>query len=100
VRAADSAARALFTGSPDADDPNIPTREIPAPFVNRWSLAELFVASGLVSSRGEARRKAAEGALWMDGDRVTDVDVPFRTERDNVLLRFGKKRYLRIRLTP
>ena len=64
---AEAATRALFGGAPDIDDPNIPTTEIPAGEADALSLADLFVRAGLVPSRGEARRKAAEGALWMDG---------------------------------
>ena len=64
--------------SPDVDDPNIPTtgsrRVMPLPCPLR------ICSSGQVSSpsRGEARRKAAEGALWLDGERFEDVDAPFQ----------------------
>src|SRR4051794_40529955 len=75
--AAEAATRALFSGAPDVDDPNIPTTEIAASEADALSLADLFVRSGLVPSRGEARRKSAEGALWMDGERLEDVDAPF-----------------------
>jgi tyrosyl-tRNA synthetase len=51
-----------------------------------------------VPSRGEARRKATEGALWMDGKRLEDVDAPFQPAANDTLLRFGKKRYRRIRI--
>ena len=98
--AAEAAAHALFGGAPDIDDPNIPTTEIPAGEAGAISLADLFVRAGLVSSRGEARRKAAEGALWMDGERLEDVDAPFQSAGNDTLLRFGKKRYRRIRLVP
>jgi tyrosyl-tRNA synthetase len=64
------------------------------------SVADLFVRAGLVPSRGEARRKAAEGALWMDGERLENVDAPFQPGSDATLLRFGKKRHRRIRVVP
>ena len=64
--------------------------------IEGMTLAELFTRAGLVGSRGEARRKAAEGALALNGARVTDVDVAFTPEAANVLLRFGKKRYRRV----
>jgi tyrosyl-tRNA synthetase len=64
------------------------------------SLADLFVSAGLVTSRGEARRKAAEGALWIDGQRVENVDDPFRVGDKDTLLRFGKKRYRRVHIVP
>jgi tyrosyl-tRNA synthetase len=94
---AEAAARALFGNASDLDEANVPTLDIPAAEVSDLSLAELFVRSGLVASRGEARRKAAEGALWLDGENVRAIDEPFRPASDGVLLRFGKKRYRRIR---
>ena len=98
--AAEAAARALFDGAPDVDDPNIPTTEIAASDVAARSIADLFIRAGLVPSRGEARRKAAEGALWIDGERLEDVDAPFQPTGNDTLLRFGKKRYRRIRIVP
>jgi tyrosyl-tRNA synthetase len=90
----------LFGGAPESDDPNIPTTEIPMAEAATLSIAELFVRAGLVPSRGEARRKTAEGALWMDGERVADVDASFQPASRDILLRFGKKRYRRIRVVP
>jgi tyrosyl-tRNA synthetase len=98
VTTAEAASRALFGGAPDVNDPNIPTTEIPANLFDRPSIADAFVAAMLVSSRGEARRKAAEGALWLNEERVRDVDAPFKTEGKDVLLRFGKRRFMRIRI--
>jgi tyrosyl-tRNA synthetase len=95
---AEAATRALFSGAPDTADPNIPTTEIEAHEAAGLSLADLFVRAGLVPSRGEARRKATEGALWMDGERIENVDAPFQPGRDATLLRFGKKRYRRIQV--
>ncbi len=95
---AEAAARALFDGAPDIADPNIPTTELAAREAEAMSLADLFVSAGLVSSRGESRRKAAEGALWIDGERVNDVDAPFQPVGNDTLLRFGKKRYRRVRV--
>ncbi|MFT4037873.1 MAG: tyrosine--tRNA ligase [Thermomicrobiales bacterium] len=96
---AEAASRALFAGAPDVDDANIPTTEIPAAEADALTFADLFVRAGLVASRGEARRKAAEGALSVDGERVTDVDAVFAAPANAVLLRFGKKRYRRVVIT-
>lgn len=95
---AEAAARALFSGEPDRDDANIPTTEIAADEALALTLADLFVRADLVASRGEARRKAAEGALWLDGVRLDDVDGPFQPTGNDVLLRFGKKRFRRVRM--
>jgi tyrosyl-tRNA synthetase len=98
VATAEAAAHALFRGEPNIEDANIPTTEIPATELAGMSVADVFVRAGLVGSRGEARRKAAEGALSVDGERVTQVDQPFQPAGDRALLRFGKKRYRRIRV--
>ena len=100
VTAAEAATRALFGGAPDIDDPNIPTTAVTARDARGMSLADLFVIAGLVASRGEARRKAAEGALWIDGQRVENVDNPFVAGDKDTLLRFGKKRYRRVQIVP
>jgi tyrosyl-tRNA synthetase len=93
---AERASRALFSGATDADDPNIPTTIIALADLAGLTLADLFVRSGLVPSRGEARRKAAEGALWLDGARVENADVQFISKGADALLRVGKKRFRRI----
>jgi tyrosyl-tRNA synthetase len=98
VAQAEAATRALFSGAPDLDDPSIPTTEIPRSDLAEISIADLFVRAGLVSSRGEARRKAAEGALSLNGERVDQVDEAFSPTDVDSLLRFGKKRYRRIRI--
>jgi hypothetical protein len=36
----------------------------------------------------------------MDGERIGDVDAPFQPAGNDTLLRFGKKRYRRIRIVP
>jgi len=100
TRQAEAAARALFGSATDLDEATVPTLELAAAETSDMSLADLFVRSGLVASRGEARRKAAEGALWLDGENVRAVDEPFRPAADSALLRFGKKRYRRIRFLP
>jgi tyrosyl-tRNA synthetase len=58
-------------------------------------LVELLVASGLVSSKGEARRTIGEGGAYLNNERITDADhVP--GEQDLLagrwlVLRRGKK---------
>ena len=97
---AESAARALFAGQSIQEmlaDPNIPTAELSADLVaSGMSLAEAFVQAGLVSSRGEARRLAAQGGLSVDGERVEDVDRAFQAANNATLFRVGKKRFRRV----
>ena len=51
------------------------------------------VSGKVVSSRSEARRLLAAGAIEVDGQRVTDQQV---VVRDGSVIRVGKRRFLRI----
>jgi tyrosyl-tRNA synthetase len=96
---ADAAARALFGAAPTAADEAIPTTEIGrAEIAAGVTLAEIFVRTGLCSSRGDARRQAAQGGLALDDVRLADVDVPFQPAADAVLLRRGKRNFRRVRV--
>ena len=102
AEAAAGAARALFGGDAvdPRDDPSVPTVEVARAEVEAGlALADLFVRSGLCTSRSDARRQAAQGALSLDGARVDDVDAPFAPASDIVMLRFGKKKHRRVRVT-
>ena len=102
AEAAAGAARALFGGdAPDPrDDPSVPTLKVSrAEVAAGLGLADLYVRSGLCTSRGDARRQAAQGALSLDDVRVDDVDAPFAPASDVVMLRFGKKKHRRVRVT-
>jgi tyrosyl-tRNA synthetase len=96
--AAQQAARALFGGgAPSVDDAAIPTTIVPAAEADGISIADLFIRAGLVPSRREARTQAANGALWIGETRVGDADAVWSPESP-VLLRFGKKKYQRVRV--
>lgn len=56
-------------------------------------LVDVLVESGLVPSRSEARRLVAQGAVEVDGRKVT---VPRAPVRPGAVLRAGKHRFLRI----
>ena len=58
------AARALFSGD-STDGADVPTVTIPTvEFDAGLSLADIFVRAGLATSRGDARRKAAQGGMY------------------------------------
>jgi len=100
------AARALFPGkSGGADamgDADVPTITIPTvDFDAGLSLADIFVRAGLATSRGDARRKATQGGMYFGplGERIGDMDLailPADFPADGLLLRAGKKRYMRV----
>jgi tyrosyl-tRNA synthetase len=79
------------------DDPSLPTTVVPAADVEAgMTVADLFVRAGLASSRGDARRTAAQGGLSINDERVEKVDQPFGGSEGALLLRAGKKRFRRI----
>ena len=57
----------------------------------------LFVASGLCSSKGEARRLAQQGGLSVEGEKVSDINKIYDiNEVDGKLLKKGKKFFVRV----
>lgn len=53
----------------------------------------LLLDKGLVQSKGEARRLMKQGAIDVDGQTVSDFDIPVRP---GMVIRVGKHRFLRI----
>jgi tyrosyl-tRNA synthetase len=60
-------------------------------------LPNLLKAAGLASSTSEANRKIEEGAVRIDGERVTDRALTLRAGAD-VVLQIGSRRSARIKL--
>ncbi len=56
---------------------------------------ELLVASGLVSSKSEARRLLAQGGVWLDGVKVPEDQVRVRVQ-PGMILRVGRRRFVRL----
>ena len=67
-------------------------------------VTDLFVASGLVQSRGEARRAVAEGGAYVNNERVEDPDyVPTAGDflgGKVLVLRRGKKSFAGVARAP
>ena len=70
---------------PEASLPNEDPVHLPA----------LLVDTGLVPSRSEARRLIEQGGLKVDGDVLTELDVP-RERLNGAVLQAGKRRFLRL----
>lgn len=59
----------------------------------------LYEISGLCKTRGEARRLIQQGGAYLNGKRIDAFDQPVRIEKPehhSLLLRAGKKRFMRI----
>ena len=59
-------------------------------------LRNIMTASGIASTQSEARRLIQQGAVRIDGQRVTDVHFEVRPSADSVLLEVGPRRIKRI----
>jgi tyrosyl-tRNA synthetase len=60
-------------------------------------LANLLKEAGLAASTSEANRKIDEGAVRIDGNRVTDRSVTLQAGADHVF-QLGSKRFARLKL--
>ncbi len=77
-------------GRPD----QIETAEIPCAS-GILLLPQVLTATGLASSNSEARRLIRQGAVEVDGERVTKVDHELSTDREHEV-RVGKRRFRKI----
>jgi tyrosyl-tRNA synthetase len=76
-----------------------PVVRIPAEAVKngRVWIPRLLVALGLAGSNSDARRKLAEGAVRLDGERLDDPDVELATAAlSGRILQVGKARFVRL----
>src|ERR1700756_2542382 len=62
-------------------------------------IANLLKEAGLAASTSEANRKIEEGAVKIDGVRVSDRGLTLRAGAEHVF-QLGAKRYARVRLEP
>jgi len=98
ARAAEQEFARVFTGR------ELP-EEIPDVTLSRQKLRQgtlrlvhLLAELGLVESNSEARRLISQGGVSLDGRRVDDVDAEIAVH-DGLLVRVGRRRFARVRLT-
>ncbi len=75
----------------------VPQLALPLGEDGTLGVLELLDAAGLVASRGEARRLIAQGAVQLDGSRVSDPAL--RLGPGEHLVRAGKRRFARVTLS-
>ena len=105
ARAADEAqkaAAALFGGGGDVS--TVPSSERPADDLvgDGLSLLDALVTSGLLGSKGDARRMVRQKAVRVNGEVVADEMcrlTPDDVDGDRIALQVGKKRHHHIRIT-
>lgn len=97
-----AASKALFADG--GSEESVPTLELPASRLEEGvSCLDLFVETGLCGSRGEARRLAKQGGMYLGGERVADplenISEDRLEEEGRLTLRAGKKRHYRVVFT-
>lgn len=104
---AKSAAAALFGGGELRD---LPASTLAAALTEAGSttvppgtdVVDLLLATGLVASKGEARRAIGDGGAYLNNERITDVDMVPSAEdllADGwLVVRRGKKRFAGVRV--
>ncbi len=76
---------------------DIPEQEIETENGKIW-LPRLLANAGMVKGTGEARRMIKQNAVSVDGKKISDVDYTV-SNKDEVLLKVGKRKFCRVRLT-
>jgi len=92
------ASSALFGGT--GDGASVPSLEMPASkLAEGISYTDLFVETGLCSSRSEVRRLCSQNGLHAGSRSISNPDgrlAPEDLTSGSILLRAGKKRYFRV----
>lgn len=61
------------------------------------NIVELLVTSGIVNSKRQAREDVANGAIYVNGERVQDLDYTLsdsdKIDGELTIIRRGKKKY-------
>lgn len=98
AHAAEAAAHAAFAQGGDLSA--MPTTPIDfARLVGGLGVLEIFTEVGLTQSRGEARRMVQQGGIYVNDQRVDEVEAvltPDNLTPAGILLRAGKKKYHRL----
>ena len=76
---------------------DIPEKRISVEGQAIW-LPKLLAAAGLVKGTGEGRRMIQQGAVSIDGERITDVEHEVPASRGELLLKVGKRRFCKVAL--
>ena len=92
----------MFHGHEGEDRQSVPSGALKRQELKEGvGILELLVRSGLCSSKGEARRLISQGGAYLDDQAVDSVDFILDErfmDRQELLLRAGKKRYFRFLL--
>lgn len=71
---------------------NIDERELKA---GEYNLVDLLTEMGLVPSKSEVRRLIQGGGVYIDGERVRDINYLLKLEKE-VVVRIGKRKFVKL----
>ncbi len=98
AKAAEEAAKAAFGDGEELE--GVPTTSISATRLTIGvGVLEIFSEIGLAKSRGDARRLLQQGGIYVNHQRIDDVEAILTMQNvapTGILLRAGKKRYHRL----
>ena len=62
------------------------------------TLPDILIAADLAPSKREARRLIQQGAVSIDGERVSDPAIELAAREEPYLFKVGKRRFARVRV--
>ena len=69
----------------------------PGPTVPTVGLVDVLVNLGIVPSRGEAKRLIRQGGVYLDGQRIDDIDYRLDGSKPEQILKIGKRKFYRLK---
>lgn len=94
------AAHAAFKSGGASDKSGMPSKEVAkAELEAGVNIMDLFVSSGLCTSKSEARRLVTQNGAAVNGEKINDVDAVINDSfivDEEIILKAGKKRFFRI----
>ena len=95
------ATHALFKGGENLD--NVPTLNLEFDSLDTMPIVDIITAGKLCSSKSESRRMIEGGGITLNDEKVTDIHKTISKtdlKDDYVILRRGKKNYLKVVFKP
>ena len=95
------ATRALFKGGENLD--NVPTLDLNVDKLDTMTIVDIITEGKLCSSKSESRRMIEGGGITLNDEKVTDIHKTISKsdlKEDYVILRRGKKNYLKVVFKP
>ncbi|MDW3229842.1 MAG: S4 domain-containing protein, partial [Acidobacteriota bacterium] len=60
-------------------------------------LVDLIYNLGIVPSRGEAKRLIRQGGVYLDGQRIDDLEYQLDGSKPEQILKIGKRKFYRLK---